>query len=280
VVAGWYIFRERLSPGYWEAVNLNELGGRFGTTLENHLHPWYYYIGRMMKSKFLPWVYVLPLAIPFALRHPNARARRVAWFALSWAAGLLLVLSLAKTKIEWYAVPAYPWLAIVLALGAPRLATWVLSKAPAGAPRLALRVLLAAFLVVPPFITIRHELRGNWRDNFEDVRAGYGLRELQREANPPAPLTVIGPAGFYRSLKPHSAVGGVPGYNAHLRFYVLAYPRDVRVMPARAIGNLRGPGYVLTTSAIDSARLRAVFPQLPHRAVGRYACWLWTLPTN
>lgn len=276
--AGWYILRERTAPGYWAAVNLNELGGRYGTTLEAHHAPWHYYIERMVHSKLLPWIYVLPLALPFALRHPDARARRVAWFALSWAVGLLLVLTSAKTRIEWYAISAYPWLAILLGLGAPRLATFVLRQVPMGAGRVALRVLLTAFIVVPPLITIRHELRGNWRDNDADVRVGYGLRALQREAQPPTPLAVVARRGFYQSVRPTTAVGGTPGYNASLRFYVLAYPRPVRVIPPAQLNTLRGPGYVLTFTSRDSARVRASFPHASHRAVGRRTCWLWTLP--
>jgi 4-amino-4-deoxy-L-arabinose transferase-like glycosyltransferase len=278
--AGWYIWREHLGPGYWEAVNLNELGGRFGTVLEKHDEPWYYYFQRLARSKFLPWFYLLPLVIPFALRHPEPRARRVAWFALSWAAGLLLVLSVAKTRIEWYVLPAYPWLALLIGLGAPRLGTWLLSRAPAGAAQLSLRALLVALLVLPPLITIRHELRGNWRDQFEEWRAGYGLRELRREAQPPAPLAVVAAPNFYRALRPPTAVGGARGYNAPLRFYVEAYPRPVRVVPPAAIATLRGPGYVLTASATDSARVRRAFPQAPCRAVGRHPCWLWTLPVT
>ncbi|WP_375417760.1 ArnT family glycosyltransferase [uncultured Hymenobacter sp.] len=286
VAAGWYGWREHLGPGYWAAVNYNELGGRFSTELEKHHEPWYYYFQRMARSKFLPWFYVLPVVIPFALRHPDLRARRVAWFALSWAAGLLLVLSIAKTRVEWYMLPAYPWLALLVGLGGPRLATWLLSRAPAGAAHVSLRVLLAALVIVPPLITIRHELRGNWHDLFGEfqagngLRAGYGLRELRREAAPPAPLAVVAAPGFYRALRPHTAVGGARGYNASLRFYVEAYPRPVRVVPPAAIATLRGPGYVLTASATDSARVRAAFPRASCRAVGRYACWLWSLPPS
>ena len=282
--AGWYLLREHLAPGYWAAVNLNELGGRFGTALEAHGETWYYYIARLSTTKFLPWIYVLPLVVPFALRHPDPRARRAAWLALSTAGGLLLVLSLAKTKIEWYALPAYPWLALLAGLGAPRLATWLLGRTYVGAAQISLRVLLVAFIIVPPLITIRHELRGNWKDLFGPgqagfgLRAGYGLRALRQEPQPPAPLAVVAEPGFDHALRPPTAVGGAPGYNASLRFYVLAYPRPVRVLPPAAIATLRGPGYVLTATPADSALVRAAFPQASCRAVGRYVCWLWILP--
>ena len=280
VIAAWYILREHIGPGYWHSVNINELGGRFGTALEAHVTSWHYYFALMFHSKLLPWVYLLPLVIPFAVRHPDARARRVAWFALSWAAGLLFVLSIAKTRIEWYAIPAYPWLAVLVGLGAPRLATQLLGQAQIGAVRTSLRVLLTALIVLPPLLTIRHELRGNWRDTIPFVRAGYGLRELQHEPHSPTPLAVVAPARFYTSLRPPTAVGGDSGYNASLRFYVLAYPRPIRVVSLAAVAALHAPGYVLTSNPVDSAKVHSTFPQAAHRAVGRHTCWLWTLPTQ
>lgn len=276
-VAGWYILREQQAPGYWAAVNLNELGGRFNTALEAHHAPWYFYLDRMASSKFLPWMYLLPLVLPFALTHPDARARRAAQFALAWVVGLLVVLSIAKTKIEWYAVPAFPWLAILIGLGGPRLATFLLGRSLVGVPRMALRALFVAFLLVPPIITIHHELRGNWRDPFPDTRAGYGLRELQQAPSPPTPLTVIAPAGFRTSLRPITAVGGKKGYNASLRFYILAYPREIQVASPADIPTLPKYGYVLTSTPQDSALVRITFPQAFSRAVGRRTCWLWTL---
>jgi len=280
VGAGWYVLREHQGPGYWAAVNDNELGGRFGTTLENHGETWYYYVARMADNKFIPWIYLVPVVVPFAVRHPDARARRVAWFALSWTVGLLLLLTTAKTRIEWYALPAYPWIAILIGLGAPRLATWLLGGLPAGPWRVSLRVLATAFVILPPLLTIRHELRGNWRDPFDELRLGYGLRTLRQETPPPAPLAVVAPAGFNQARQPPEARGGRPGYNAALRFYVLAYPRTIRVLPPAAVASLRGPGYVLTGTDADSALVRAAFPGASCRAVGRVPCWLWTLPVR
>ena len=277
VGAGWYILREHQAPGYWAAVNYNELGGRFGTALEDHQEPWYHYLTEMWHRKFVPWIYFVPLVVPFAVRHPNARARRVAWFALSWTLGLLLILTTAKTRIQWYSLPAYPWMAILVGLGAPRLATWLLVRMPTGPWRGSLRVLLTAFVILPPLLTFGHELRRNWRDTVTELRLGYGLRTLRQETQPLTPLIVVAPAGFNQARQPANAGGG-PGYDASLRFYVLTYPRTVRVVPPTAIDSLRGPGYVLTGTDADSSLVRAAFPGASCRAVGRFTCWLWTLP--
>jgi 4-amino-4-deoxy-L-arabinose transferase-like glycosyltransferase len=286
VAVGWYVLRERASPGYWAAVNMNELSGRFGTPLESNAGPWYFYLRIMAESKFLPWIYLLPVVIPFALRHPEVRARRVAWFAFSWALGMLVVVSASQTKVAWYYVPAYPWLAVLAGLGAPRLATWLLARVPGRGGRVALAFLLLALLVLPPFITSLHELREYWRDAYRDrsatrylLRPGYALRALRQETRPPAPLTVVSRYSA-TTLKPSTVLQGDSGYNASLRFYLAAYPHPVRVVPSVAIDTLRGPGYVLTVSPADSARLRAAFPHAAYRLVGRYNGLLWTLPAT
>ena len=267
-------------------MNLNELGGRFGTPLESHSGPWYFYLAIMAHSKFLPWIYLFPAVIPFALRHPDARARRVAWFAFSWALGMLVVVSASQTKVVWYYVPAYPWLAVLAALGAPRLATWLLGKVPGRGGRAVLAFWLIAFLVLPPLITSLYELRDYRRDAYRDwsasrylLRPGYALRALRQEAQPPTPLTVVSRYSA-TTLKPSTVLEGDSGYNASLRFYLAAYPHPVRVVPSVAIDSLRGPGYVLTVSPADSARLRTAFPRAAYRLVGRYKGLLWTLPAT
>ena len=189
-----------------------------------------------------------------------------------------MVLSVAKTRLDWYIVPAYPYLAVLIGLGGPRLATFLLKSIPGRTSRISLRLLFAVLLLLPPLITIWHELRGNRRDSAAELRAGYGVRELGLAAAPPQPLAVVAAPGFNAALRPITAAGGAVGYNASLRFYILAYPRTIRVIAAADVAALRGPGYVLTANPSDSIRVRTAFPQAPHRATGRYRCWLWTLP--
>lgn len=289
VTGGWYVLREAAGPGYLTAVWDNELGGRFAGELEKNEGPFYAYVRDLARSKFLPWIYLLPFVVPFALRHPRARARRAAWFGLCWVVGLLVVISVARTKLVWYANPLYPWLAVLIGLGGPGAARWLwthLATPARPAAATGLRIFFVLLLLVPTIITIHHELRGITREvsgsrrhEFPELRAGYGLRALRRESAPPTPVAVVAAPGFYRALRPPTAIGGDSGYNASLRFYVLAYPRAIRVVPPAAVAALRGPGYVLTATPADSARVRRAFPNAPARLAGVISCWLWTLPT-
>ncbi len=281
VMGAWYGLREYARPGYLEAVWINELGGRFAGTLEKNQGAWYYYFYHMGRTKMLPWFWLLPVVLPFALHHPDDRARRTAWFALCWVLGFLFVISASRTKLVWYANPAYPWLALLVGIGGPRAGSWLLAqiqqlrRVAAGILRLLVRVLLVALVLVPPLITIRHELRGIPRDTFPSERFGYALRI--RPA-PPAPLVVVASGHFATALRPRTALGGDTGYNAALRFYLLALPRPTRVVPPEAVRTLRTPAWVLTASAFDSAQVRGAFPTATLRQISAYPCYLWALP--
>ena len=284
VATAWYVGREHALPGYWAAVNLNELGGRFDTGLGEHTGPWYYYVVHLVRRKFLLWLCLFPAIIPFAVWQPEARARRAAWFALSWSVGLFTVLGASQTKLEWYIIPVLPWLALLLGLGGPRAASYLLRQVPSPSIRASLRLGFVIAIVLPPVAVILHELRANWHDSghnpmsADTLRPGYGLRVLGREKAPPTPLAVVAVPGFYQALRPVVGSEGHEGYNAALRFYVLAYPRPVRVVAPAMVAALHGPGYVLTANVRDSALVRQAFPQAAYRAVGRSRCWLWTLP--
>ncbi|KAF0199918.1 MAG: 4-amino-4-deoxy-L-arabinose transferase [Bacteroidetes bacterium] len=52
VVAGYYLLRESLNPGYIDAVLNNELGGRYLATTENHRHAFSFYLNLLMTDHF------------------------------------------------------------------------------------------------------------------------------------------------------------------------------------------------------------------------------------
>lgn len=263
----WYWSREQMAPGYWQAVWDNELGGRFASSLEAHNHAWYFYWQQMARAKFLPWLWFLPLTVPFALRHPNHRARLAARFSLCWAVGLLVVISTARTKLHWYAAPAYPWLALLLALGLPGLRAWLLARWPMPGAVRGLTAAGVVLLSVPYIANALHEQRRITTDAVPDSRFGYPLRYLAVTAAPSDTLILIVP----------------PGYNAALRFYELAYPAPVRHVAPPDVPTLRPGARVL---ACDDSTARAVRTRFPRAAVRGLAvpplpsCSLFTLPAT
>lgn len=123
-VAGWYLLHEELSPGYLQAVWNNEFAGRIAASAEAHTGPWWFYTAYIHETGFLPW---LPAVIGLLVHYRSdmlARAASLCGFIF------MVLISLSATKIEWYANPVYP----ILALGYGMLCQTFVQKwqAPAG----------------------------------------------------------------------------------------------------------------------------------------------------
>lgn len=116
-VAGYYGLREYYTPGYLEAVAENELGGRFLEAQWRHSGGFWFYFKALRDNQFTYWLW---FAVPGAVLGLFYRERRIR--DLNLFAGLIiityfLVISISKTKIEWYSIPLFPFLAIVIATG-------------------------------------------------------------------------------------------------------------------------------------------------------------------
>ncbi len=115
VAGGYYLTRQAYDPGYLSAVADNELGGRFLKVTENHRGSWHFYL-RTLAQAAEPCAALAVLAV-LPLFGRDARRRRLV-LACGLAAGsLLVVLSASRSKMEWYATPLVPLLAITTALG-------------------------------------------------------------------------------------------------------------------------------------------------------------------
>ncbi|MFO7723277.1 MAG: glycosyltransferase family 39 protein [Bacteroidales bacterium] len=127
VVAGtgaYYLLREQLNPGYLKAVDANEISGRFLEVNDGNTGDHWYYLRMLMKSRFRYWFWILAASIPLSLLNPTGKIRRVAlWSIIQWSI-YLLVISIARTKLRWYDLPAYPFMAVTIAAAFHTLFTW------------------------------------------------------------------------------------------------------------------------------------------------------------
>lgn len=113
IVAGFYLTREAMNPGYLQAVSKNELGGRFGGTLDGHLHDGLFYLNNLRSHQYQHWYLWAISGAIIGLGSRDAALKRVAAFATFFVLQYLLVISIACTKAEWYVAPAYPFLGLL-----------------------------------------------------------------------------------------------------------------------------------------------------------------------
>jgi 4-amino-4-deoxy-L-arabinose transferase-like glycosyltransferase len=121
IVALFYLGRQALDPGYIHYVWQNEVGGRFSQVNEAHQASVAYYPIILLRG-FEPGVLLLPFGAMLLIskREPIAKIRAFASFCAVVAVSLLVILSFSKTKIFYYCVPTFPFLALLAGLGLDR----------------------------------------------------------------------------------------------------------------------------------------------------------------
>ena len=122
LVAGFYLLRERAGPGYLAAVVSNELGGRYLHGMHGHTWGPDYYVLMVFELFSLGPALALLLVSPFmgrfspALRWPATKTSAFLAFSNYVSLGLMATYTVSQTKIYWYIVPIYPFLALSLAI--------------------------------------------------------------------------------------------------------------------------------------------------------------------
>jgi 4-amino-4-deoxy-L-arabinose transferase-like glycosyltransferase len=115
-IAGYYIGREAINPGYIKAVWENELGGRYLNTLEEHSHAFSYYFDNMFTWRYPTWKFLVIPGFVAGFFNVSKLTRTFTVFNLSVSFCYLLIISAAKTKLEWYDLPVYVFFALQIAI--------------------------------------------------------------------------------------------------------------------------------------------------------------------
>jgi 4-amino-4-deoxy-L-arabinose transferase-like glycosyltransferase len=207
IIAGYYGLRNELQPGYLAAVAQNELGGRFAQTTEGHSAGFSYYFEILAADHFFPWIWLLPAGVLLAVTSRSSILARFWSYCLLLATIHLLVISSSGTKLEWYALPVYPWLALMTAGGLYFLGESIHQSWPFSKIVYQWMITAMAFLLFyPTFTQVRNATyrphEAEWdKSNYAIC---YFLREVLEEK---------------RDLPAHKLVHW--GYDAHARYYAM-----------------------------------------------------------
>lgn len=116
VIGGYYLTREHYNPGYLQAVWDNEIVGRYATTLENHKADFFYYIDFITGWHFGTWYWLVPCGMVLGFLFKDEKFRKITIFTSLLVITYWLVISGSSTKLEWYDVPLFPFLAMIVAI--------------------------------------------------------------------------------------------------------------------------------------------------------------------
>ncbi len=190
-LAAYGILREQLQPGYLRAVWDNDLFGRYASVNEQHHGSVFKYVWTLRY-----WGVLTLLVTPVLILARRSREIGVGVFAIVMAGCYLAVISLSKTKLEWYLAPIFPFLALYIAfavrVGFDRLraaAAWLGVVFAVGVASVT-----AWFVLAMPAAIERHARPVTAADRYETQLAAF------RESHPTTRRVVLGtPSGAWEA---------------------------------------------------------------------------------
>ena len=170
IVGAYYLYKAKAQPGYIDSWLKYESFGRFTEVQDGHSHPFFYYFTLLIRSQFLPWVFVLPLSLFFYWSEKNDQIKRLLKFALVSFIGYILFISLSQSKLEWYTAPILPFLAILSGYAVFRTIDFVIHiiNAKKYIPKLLFSLAFVIVVFYFPYVkTIKHVTNPvtNWAAN-------------------------------------------------------------------------------------------------------------------
>lgn len=252
-VLGYYFAREHYNPGYIAAVSENELGGRMLATLEDHLHPWHWYLKSMYDGEFMPWVVLFPVSLLLIWRLSTLSVQRhFAVFAGLIVVLHMLIISSSSTKLEWYDMPMYPLAAMVIGLSLgillEAILAWQYKQGDVQAAAF-VAVFFTMGLFTVPVVRMYQRVTELFEGRREDPTLGYGFQIKAMAAQKPDLTTYT----LYSNTD----------YNASMMFYRLAaqakYKHTVALKWNQQLAELKTGDVVVLCGKEDSSAVSSKF---------------------
>ena len=111
---GLIYMREFDSPGYISEVLFKE-SSRFLTVVENHNEATNYYFENLFKSRFSIWAIFFVIGVFLIFSVKNKTKKSIFFSSLILVIVYLSVITIGSSKLSWYDMPIYPYLAIIAA---------------------------------------------------------------------------------------------------------------------------------------------------------------------
>jgi len=111
-IIGYYFFMEINNPGYFSHAWRSEFERIYKNIMVWHAHPFKYYFQNLI-TRFYPWIWVLLPSLLLALLSKSVIVKKTTLFSFIFSICYFLIISIPSVKLEWYDIPAYPFLSII-----------------------------------------------------------------------------------------------------------------------------------------------------------------------
>jgi 4-amino-4-deoxy-L-arabinose transferase-like glycosyltransferase len=180
LIVGYYYMMEMNRPGYFNHVWNSEYKRIYSNIMPWHTQSFGYYF-KNLSIRFFPWFWILIPSIILGLRSKRNIVKKLTIFSFVFCTSYLLIISIPEVKLEWYDLPAYPFLAILTSVVFFEVISWLKSffstRAIIFVPVFSLLFIVAA--VVSMIYSIQRIKHPSFNEPLE--REGIALRQLIKE---------------------------------------------------------------------------------------------------
>lgn len=163
-VIGLIYLRELDTPGYAKVIFFKD-AGRIFNAVENHKEGIDFYFDNLFRSRFSTWFVLLMAGILFSFFLQRKNEKQFLQVSLMLCVAYLLIISYSITKLEWYDMPLYPYLAVLAAYPLYLLLTTdVIIKQSLSSKQL---VMFIAVIFLYPYYTMFCKAQSNRMSNGE-----------------------------------------------------------------------------------------------------------------
>jgi len=145
IILGYLIIRAQFQPDYL-GIFVRSNVGRYTSSL-GHDHGVMYYVDNMLNGRYVWWFPIAALGIILSFL-PMEGKNQITRFSAVLSLTFLLVISISRSKLYWYDMPIYPWLAIAAAGALSKLESLIQGRAKA--------LIVAAMFVFPMYRMFGH----------------------------------------------------------------------------------------------------------------------------
>ena len=115
VFSPWLIYMTiSFGSQFWQQYFGYDIVTRTASSVEGHVGGYLYYFSNFANNETLLWVILLPFAAGFCALNAVVKRLKEDTLVLLWMTIVLLVFTVAQTKLYWYILPAFPAFAIAI----------------------------------------------------------------------------------------------------------------------------------------------------------------------
>ncbi|WP_317899860.1 ArnT family glycosyltransferase [Aurantibacillus circumpalustris] len=115
LILSYYLIRETQNPGYISIVQENELGGRYLVSQGGQKFDFWFYFNNFRVYRLPDRYLLIPCGMLIGLFSKDNRIKKITLFLTLLVITYFIIISIGKTKLEWYDAPLYPFLSILIA---------------------------------------------------------------------------------------------------------------------------------------------------------------------